>query len=137
MPWVEIQFTLIPIASDVFLVLLTITVTLMHGFFLKTCLDCHSKCHSNYSSLRFPGLIHFMIHSRIIRHNILSFMRCKDGRFGSHPRFRYVAAWRLIRSGSSSRWLANKNNNGRGLTADDQRQLLNLDSDEYKCIGEQ
>ncbi|KAN0072017.1 hypothetical protein V8E54_009746 [Elaphomyces granulatus] len=62
-------------------------------------------------------------------------MRYKDGRFESHPRFRYMMFNQIMRQrvGSSSRWFANKNN-GHSLTADDLRQLLDPDSVDYNPL---
>ena len=62
-------------------------------------------------------------------------MRYKDGRFGSHPRFRYMLFNQIMRQrvASSSRWFANKNN-GHSLTVDDLRQILEPDSEDYNPL---
>ena len=62
-------------------------------------------------------------------------MRYKDGRFGSHPRFRYMVFNQIIRQriASSSRWVANKNN-GHSLTVNDLRQILEPDSEDYNPL---
>jgi hypothetical protein len=62
-------------------------------------------------------------------------MRYKDGRFGSHPRFRYMVFNQIMRQrvASSSRWFANKNN-GHSITVDDLRQILEPDSEDYNLL---
>ena len=62
-------------------------------------------------------------------------MPYKDGRFGSHPRFRYMVFNQIMRQrvASSSRWFANKNN-GHSLTVDDLRQILEPDSEDYNPL---